>query len=207
MKIGFARQSTLHQKFGLEHQVELLKSEGCEKIFAEEVSALASKRPEFEKAIEFVREGDIFVVTALSRFGRSLNNILANAAILEKKGVAFKILDLNVDSSTASGKLIFNLMGSIYQFEREMLLERQQIGIARAKAEGKFFGRKPTAREKAPQIIELFKDGKSPKQIAESLKISLASVYRYRFLPQDQKAQWDFLIPNESLREKDTNIE
>ena len=119
MKIGFARQSTTHQKFGLENQIELLNKEGCEKIFSEEVSALASKRPEFEKAIEFAREGDTFVVTTLSRFGRSLKNILDNVQKLEEKNVGFKILDLNIDTSSPSGKLTFNMFASIYQFERE----------------------------------------------------------------------------------------
>ena len=180
MKIGFARQSTTHQKFGLENQVELLTNEGCEKIFCEEISGASAKRPEFEKAIEFAREGDTFVVTALSRFGRSLKNILDHVAQLESKKVAFKILDLNIDTSTASGKLVFNLIASIYQFELEILLERQKIGIEKAKAQNKFVGRKPTARLQTKDINELVKRGWSPHEIKNLLKISLSSVYRYK---------------------------
>ena len=112
MKIGFARQSTTHQKFGLENQVELLTNEGCEKIFCEETSGASAKRPEFEKAIEFAREGDIFVVTTLSRFGRSLKNILDHVAQLESKKVAFKILDLNIDTSTKGTGRTVNLYQS-----------------------------------------------------------------------------------------------
>ena len=129
MKIGFARTSTTNQKFGLEHQIELLENEGCEKIFHEQVSALASKRPEFEKALDFAREGDTFVITTLSRFGRSLKNILDNVDKLKSKGVGFKILDMNIDTSTPTGALQFNLLASIYQFEREIMLERQKVGI------------------------------------------------------------------------------
>ena len=180
MKIGFARQSTTNQKFGLEHQMELLTQEGCEKIFYEEVSALASKRPEFESAIEFAREGDLFVVTTLSRFGRSLKNILENVARLEEKGVGFKILDLNIDTSTPSGKLTFNMFASIYQFERDIMLERQAVGIARAKAEGKYVGRQDTARRKQAKIVELHQQGLKPSVIARELNIGVASVYRYR---------------------------
>lgn len=180
MKIGFARQSTTHQKFGLENQIELLNKEGCEKIFSEEVSALASKRPEFEKAIEFAREGDTFVVTTLSRFGRSLKNILDNVQKLEEKNVGFKILDLNIDTSSPSGKLTFNMFASIYQFEREIMLERQQVGIEKAKKEGRFAGRVPTARKKSEEISELHQQGFKPSQIAKELGIGVASVYRYR---------------------------
>ena len=121
MKIGFARQSTTNQKFGLEHQMELLTKEGCEKIFYEEVSALASKRPELESAIEFAREGDLFVVTTLSRFGRSLKNILENVARLEEQSVGFKILDLNIDTSSSFHLMVktilFRVSSSLRRFE------------------------------------------------------------------------------------------
>ena len=180
MKIGFARQSTTHQKFGLEHQIELLEKDGCEKIFYEEVSAVASKRPEFEKAIEFAREGDTFVVSTLSRFGRSLKNILDVVSKLEEKNVSFKVLDLNMDTSTASGKLVFNLFASVYQFEREIMKERQLIGLERAKKEGRIGGRPKTAEGRSAEIIKLHKEGKKPSVIAQELGIGVASVYRYR---------------------------
>ena len=111
----------INKTFGLDHQIELLKNEGCEKIFSEEVSALAKTRPEFENALEFVREGDIFVITTLSRFGRSLKYILDNVAKLKEKNVSFKVLDLSIDTSLPAASLVFNLIASIYQFERERL--------------------------------------------------------------------------------------
>ena len=180
MKIGFARTSTTNQKFGLEHQIELLENEGCEKIFHEQVSALASKRPEFEKALDFAREGDTFVITTLSRFGRSLKNILDNVDKLKSKGVGFKILDMNIDTSTPTGALQFNLLASIYQFEREIMLERQKVGIEKAKQEGRFAGRVPTARRKSQDIIRLTKEGMKPSKIAKTLGIGVASIYHHR---------------------------
>jgi len=180
MKIGFGRQSTAHQKFGLQHQMDLLTSEGCEKIFCEEVSAVASKRPEFQNAIEFAREGDMFVVTSLSRFGRSLKNILEDVERLETKGVSFKILDMNIDTSTASGKLTLSLFGCIFSFERDIMLERQSVGIAKAKSEGKYVGRQDTGRRKQDKIVKLHQQGLKPSIIAKELNNGVASVYRYR---------------------------
>tara|TARA_E500000178_G_C16810902_1_gene656905 strand:+ start:246 stop:806 length:561 start_codon:yes stop_codon:yes gene_type:complete len=185
MKVGFARQSTTNQKFGLDHQIELLKKEGCEKIFSEEVSALTKTRPEFENALEFVREGDIFVITTLSRFGRSLKHILDNVAKLKKKNVSFKVLDLSIDTSSPTGSLVFNLIASIYQFEREIMLERQMVGVARAKKEGKYSGRVPTVRKKRDAIAKLHKQGMKPSLIAKELNIGVASVYRYREVAYD----------------------
>ncbi len=180
MKIGFARTSTTHQKFGLENQIELLEKEGCEKIFHEQVSAVASKRPEFRNAIEFAREGDTFVVSTLSRFGRSMKDLLNHYEELDEKGVSLKVLDINVDTSTATGKLIFNIFASVYTWEREIMLERQQIGIQKAKEEGRFAGRVPTARNKSAEIVELISQGKTANEVAKELGIGVASVYRYK---------------------------
>ncbi len=180
MKIGYARTSTDHQKYSLENQTEKLLSDGCEKVFSEEVSSVSSKRPEFESAIEFCREGDTLVVTTLSRFARSISDMWKHIEVLKKKGVGLSILDINLDTSTPTGTLMLNLLGSIYQFEREILLERQMVGIEKAKREGKFKGRVPTAKRKQDKIIELTQKGLKPHQIAKELGIGVASVYRYR---------------------------
>ena len=179
MNIGYARQSTVNQKNGLEHQLALLDKAGCEKIFSEEVSSVA-KRPQFDAAIDHSREGDVFIVSTLSRFARSISDLWKNVEKLESKGVSFKILDMNLDTSTPTGKLLLSMLGAVYQFERELLLERQAIGIAKAKAQGKFKGRVPTAKRKAAQIQSLHKEGMKPSQIAAELGIGVASVYRYR---------------------------
>lgn len=94
--------------------------------------------------------------------------------------MGFKVLDMNIDTSTPTGALQFNLLASIYQFEREIMLERQKVGIAKAKKEGRFAGRVPTARRKTDDIIRLTKEGMKPSEIAKTLGIEVASVYRYR---------------------------
>lgn len=180
MKIGYARTSTDHQKYSLENQTEKLLESGCEKVFSEEVSSVSSSRPEFESALEFCREGDTLVVTTLSRFARSISDMWKHIEVLKEKGVSVSILDINLDTSTPTGTLMLNLLGSIYQFEREILLERQKIGIAKAKRDGKFKGRVPTAKNKSAEIIELTNQGMKPSAIAKKLGIGVASVYRYR---------------------------
>ena len=180
MKIGYCRTSTTHQKYSLEYQSEVLRNAGCERIFSEEISALAVKRPEFENAIEFAREGDVFCVSSLSRFGRSLKNILDVVQILKDKGVSFEVLDMSVETSTPTGELVFNMIASIYQFERDIMLERQKIGLEKSRKEGRIGGRPKTAESKSAEIVRLHKEGKKPSEIARELDIGVASVYRYR---------------------------
>jgi DNA invertase Pin-like site-specific DNA recombinase len=179
MKIGYARTSTIDQKYSLENQVEVLQKEGCEKIFSEQVSSV-QERPEFERCIEFAREGDVVVITKLDRFARSITDLWNYINILQEKGADLHILNLNLDTSTPTGRLQITLLGGISQWEREMMLERQRVGIARAKAEGKYKGRKPTARAMGEQIRKLHQEGKKPSVIAKELGIGVASVYRYR---------------------------
>jgi DNA invertase Pin-like site-specific DNA recombinase len=180
MMIGYARTSTVDQQYSLDHQrTTLIDTVGCDKVFEEQVSSVG-KRLEFEKAIEFAREGDFFVVTKLDRFARSITDLWNNVERLRAKGVELNIVDMNLDTSTPTGKLLLSLMGSIAEFEREILLERQRVGIAKAKAEGKYKGRKPKAREQQLKIQQLTAEGKKPKEIARLLEVSIPSVYKYR---------------------------
>lgn len=180
MFIGYARTSTTQQKYSLEAQIESLNTAGCEKIFSEQVSAVSSDRDEFEAALEFVREGDTLVVSSLSRFARSIRDLTQQIDRLEAKNVSLKVLDIALDTDSATGKLMLNLLGSINQFERELLLSRQRVGIEKAKAAGKFKGRKATARAKTDKIQELLDSGMKPGAVAKELNIGVASVYRYR---------------------------
>ena len=136
MRIGYARTSTSNQKYSLENQIDKLTKNGCEKIFSEEISSVSAKRPAFDSAIEFARDGDTLVVTTLSRFARSISDLWKHVEELDAKGVSFQILDMNLDTSTPTGKLMLTLLGGVYQFEREILLERQKIGIEKAQREG-----------------------------------------------------------------------
>ena len=180
MLVGYARTSTTQQKYSLEAQIESLNTAGCEKIFSEQVSAVSSDRDEFEAALEFVREGDTLVVSSLSRFARSIRDLTQQIDRLEAKNVSLKVLDIALDTDSATGKLMLNLLGSINQFERELLLSRQRVGIEKAKAAGKFKGRKATARAKTDKIQELLDSGMKPGAVAKELNIGVASVYRYR---------------------------
>ena len=178
MLVGYARTSTGDQKASFEEQQRLLSEAGCEKVFREEVSAVATKRPEFERAMEFVREGDVLMVTKLDRLARSVAHLVDINARLEKKQVGLRVLNNSgIDTTTATGKLMFNVIGAIAQFERELLLERQRIGIAKAKDKGKYVGRFPIARNQAAEVLELHKAGVKPSEIAKQLGISRSSAY------------------------------
>jgi DNA invertase Pin-like site-specific DNA recombinase len=113
-----------------------------------------------------VRAGDIFIVTKLDRLARSVAHLVEIGTRLEAKGVALKVLDQAIDTTTPSGRLMFNMLGSIVQFERELMLERQREGIAKAKAEGKYKGRKPTARAKGGEVKRSRFEGIGPTAIA-----------------------------------------
>ena len=135
-------------------------------------------REALRDALEFSREGDILVVTKLDRLARSVRHLGEIVDELEGKGVGLRVLDLGLDTSNATGKLMLNVLGSVAQFEREIMLERQREGIAKAKAEGRYKGRKPTARAKAPELQEMLALGISKREAAQRLGISERSVYR-----------------------------
>jgi DNA invertase Pin-like site-specific DNA recombinase len=176
--IGYARTSTLDQVAGLEGQLRDLSAAGCSKVFQEQVSSVDTKRPELERVLEYVREGDTLVVTKLDRLARSMANLMDIMGKLRAMGVELKVLALNLDTSTPTGKLMLNLLGSIAEFERDLMLERQREGIAKAKADGKYQGRAPTAQRKAADVLKLKAEGKTVPQIVEALGISRASVFR-----------------------------
>jgi DNA invertase Pin-like site-specific DNA recombinase len=177
MLIGYARTSTVEQQAGFDAQIVELKKTGCERIFEEQVSSVAV-RAELDAAIDFAREGDTFVVTKLDRLARSVAHLVEIAARLQNKKVALRILGMGIDTSTATGRMMLNIVGAIAQFEREVMLERQREGIAKAKTEGRYRGRKPTAIAKAGKVRQLKEDGVRPVEIARQLGISRASVYR-----------------------------
>ncbi|MER2193329.1 recombinase family protein [Methylobacterium brachiatum] len=177
MIVGYARTSTLEQEAGLDAQVRDLNALGCTKLFQEQVSSVAT-RPALEAALDFVREGDTLVVTKLDRLARSVVHLGKIVETLEAKGVALRIENLGVDTSTPTGKLMLNVLAGVAQFEREMMLERQREGIAAAKSAGRYTGRKPTARAKGDEIAALAAQGLSMAKIAAQLGIGVGSVHR-----------------------------
>lgn len=176
--VGYARTSTTDQKAGLEAQLRDLEQAGCTKVFREEISSVATKRPQLAAVLEWVRDGDTLVVTKLDRLARSVTNLVEITKQLKTKGVGLRILGMNLDTATAQGELMVNVFAAIAQFERELMLERQREGIAKAKAEGKYAGRQPTARRQADEVLRLKAGGKSANDIVAALGISRASVFR-----------------------------
>ncbi len=180
MKIGYARTSTFDQIAGLEAQHEQLAATGCSKLFSEQVASVG-ERAQFELALDFVRQGDVLVVTRLDRLARSTADLLRILAKLEEKSVGLHILDFGgtgMDTQSPTGKLMLTMFGALAQFERELMLVRQREGIERAKAARKYRGRVPTARRRLPEMRELADEGLTPPEIANRLNLSRASVYR-----------------------------
>jgi DNA invertase Pin-like site-specific DNA recombinase len=176
MIVGYARTSTVDQHAGFEAQLRELAAAGCEKTFQEQVSSVAN-RIQLQSALEFVREGDILVVTKLDRLARSVLDLMATLQALESKRVGVRILNLGMDTHTPTGKLMLTMLGAVAQFEREMMLERQREGIAKAKSEGRYKGRKPIAEDLRHDVLKLA-DGITRKAIASQLGIGEATVYR-----------------------------
>lgn len=178
MMIGYARSSTIEQRAGLDAQLRDLVAIGCKKVFHEMRSSVDASRPKLSEAIDYAREGDVLVVTKLDRLARSVANLVDIQQQLQAKGVTLRILAMNLDTATPTGKLMVNLLGSIAQFERELMLERQREGIAKAKGEGKYKGRAPTAQRKAKEIKAMRAEGKTVPEIVAAFEISRASVFR-----------------------------
>ncbi|POF61264.1 integrase [Novacetimonas maltaceti] len=181
MKIGYARTSTVDQDAGLEAQVRDLQAHGCEQVFSEQVSATQVARPELETAISHLREGDVLVVCKPDRLARSTADLLALIERVEARKAGLVILSMSgqvLDTTTPTGKLMLTMLGAVAEFERSLMLERQREGIAKAKADGKYKGRRPTAMEKASQVQALKAEGINPTEIARRLGISRMSVYR-----------------------------
>lgn len=180
-KYGYARTSTVEQVAGLADQIEKLKAAGCtdQTIYQEKISSVKmADRVEFAKVLAQLGQGDVLVFTSLSRVARSMIHLLEIEKAIADKGASIQILDMAVDTSTANGRLTLNLFGSIAQFERENMLERQKVGIAAAKEEGKYTGRQPTAQAKAGKVLAMHAKGISKQDIAKACEIGIASVYR-----------------------------
>ena len=175
--VGYARTSTSEQVAGLEAQERDLRAAGATKLYSEQVSSIAH-REALQQALDYIREDDVFIVTKLDRLARSVTDLLAIQGAIERKGASLQVLALNLDTKTPTGKLMLNLLGSIAQFERELMLERQREGIAKAKAEGKYRGRAPTAKAQTEAVRQLYSQGIGRAEIARTLKVGRSSVYR-----------------------------
>lgn len=178
--IAYARTSTAEQEAGLEAQERDLRAAGCARVYAERVSSVAA-RPQLEAALDYLRAGDVLVVVKPDRLARSVADLLRIVERLEAKDAALRVLSMGgqeVDTRTPTGRLMLTMLGAIAEFERGLMLERQREGIAKAKAEGKYQGRVPTAQRQAADVLRLKAAGVRPVDIARRLGIGRASVYR-----------------------------
>jgi len=178
--IGYARVSSTGQSL----DVQLDRLVHCDKIFQEKTSGTTAARPKFKVCIEYVREGDTLVVTRLDRLARSTLHLCQIAEQLQRKRVELRVLDQNIDTSDATGRLLFNMLGAIGQFETEIRAERQREGIDKAKARGVAFGRKRRLSDQ--QICDLRrkrKEGVLIKGLMAEYGLSKASVYHYLSKP------------------------
>ena len=177
MLIGYARVSTQEQTLNL--QQDALRKAGCDRIFTDTASGAKTERIGLEQALTYVRKGDTLVVWRLDRLGRSLPHLITTMTDLEERGVGFKSLTENIDTTTSGGKLIFHIFGALAEFERNLIKERTQAGLTAARARGKKGGR-PAAitMQKRSITKELYDTGHPIMDICRTLKISRATLYR-----------------------------
>lgn len=178
MKLGYARVSTYGQD--LSTQEEKLHAFGCEKVFHEKLSgASTGKRKQLEAALEYCREGDALVVTKLDRLARSMFDLQRILETLQRKKVDFIVLDQKIDTSTPTGKLTFNLLGAIAEFEREIINERVREGVEKARKNGVKFGPKfKLSQEQLDEIEQRLASGESRRALMAEFNISKARMYR-----------------------------
>jgi DNA invertase Pin-like site-specific DNA recombinase len=178
-RIGYARVSTKGQKD--DTQVDELEAAGCDRIFVDHgVSGKHAARPELDAALAYLRKGDVFVITRLSRAMRSLKHMIALAEDLQERGIDLIVLKQQIDTTTPTGRLVFHILAAMDEFQRELIVEGTLEGLAAAKARGKLGGRRPSYTEHQAQTArDLHAKGElSAEEIAAVLGVSRATYYR-----------------------------
>jgi DNA invertase Pin-like site-specific DNA recombinase len=181
MLLGYARVSTKDQNLDL--QLDALRSHGCEKFFTDTVSGAKSVRPGLDKILKEARPKDVIVIWKLDRLGRSLKHLVELVAELNQRNIGLRSLNDPIDTTTAQGRLVFNIFASLAEFEREIIRERTNAGLAAARARGRVGGRKPgldeDAQRKARIAASYYEEKMPVNQIAKDLDISKATLYKY----------------------------
>ena len=177
--VGYARVSTNEQDDAL--QTDALKQIGCKKIFSDKMSGARADRPGLTEALEYMREGDTLVVWRLDRLGRSLKQLIETVNTLEGRGIGFKSLTEEINTTSSGGKLIFHIFGALAEFERNLIRERTQAGLEAARARGRKGGRpKKLDKEKRELAKKLYTEKQySIKQICEMIGVSKSTLYSY----------------------------
>ena len=179
MKIGYARISTTDQRLTM--QEDALKKDGCQEIFSDIVSGVKSQRPGLDKALSYLREGDVLVVWKLDRLGRSIQHLIETIRSLSDRKIGFKSLQENIDTSTSSGKLVFHIFSALAEFERELIRERTDAGLKAARIRGRLGGRPALLDNRAiHRMIEMYDEQKNTvAEICKIYSISRPSFYNY----------------------------
>jgi DNA invertase Pin-like site-specific DNA recombinase len=177
--IGYARVSTWDQNADL--QVDALTEVGCTRIFTDHASGTRTDRPQLAAALDYARPGDTLVVWRLDRLGRSLRHLVETVSGFEEAGIGFRSLNGDIDTTTSNGRLIFHIFCALAEFERDLLVDRTQAGLAAARARGKVAGRKPKLSPDQVAVAQrLHRDGKhTVSEIAKVLGVSRATIYRH----------------------------
>lgn len=177
--IGYSRVSTDQQSLGL--QVEALKQAGCKKIFQETASGALRDRPELLRALEYVRDGDVLVVWKLDRLARSLKQLIETVEALGERGIGFQSLTEQINTTTPGGRLVFHIFGALAEFERGIIRERTLAGLENARRLGRKGGRprKMSEKDVAAATVLLASHKMTVEAIAERLRVSPATLYRY----------------------------
>lgn len=179
--IGYARVSSDEQTLDL--QLDALKEAGCSKIFRETVSGSRSERPELAKALDYVREGDVFMVWRLDRLGRSLKHLIETVNAFDDRGVSFVSIQENLDTTTPAGLLVFHVFGAISQFERDLIAERTKAGLEAARRRGRVGGRRTVMSADKLRVAKDLYENAEPRmtvqEIADTVGVSRATIYRH----------------------------
>lgn len=177
--IGYARVSTTDQKAEL--QIDALKAAGCQRVFTDRASGALTSRPQLDRMLDHLREGDVVLVWRLDRLGRSLKNLIALVEDLADRGVGFRSLTESIDTTTANGKLFFSIMGALAEFERELIRERTLAGLEAARARGRVGGRPSKMTPEKLRVAREMYDSKehTVEAIAETVGVSRKTVYRH----------------------------
>lgn len=178
MKIGYARVSTDDQTTAL--QRDALRAAGCDHVHVDQgVSGVAKKRPGLAAALDALGEGDELVVWRLDRLGRSLSDLLRIAELLVSKGAHLRSLQDGIDTTNASGKLVFHIMGALAEFERSLLTERTRAGLVAARKRGVVGGRRPkVTKAKLDHALRLLESGVGVQEIAKTLGVGRSTLYQ-----------------------------
>jgi len=178
MLVGYARVSTFEQHLDL--QVDDLRKAGCEKIYSDKISGITSKRAGLEEALSYMREGDTLVVWKLDRLGRTLKHLIQFIQDLQEKGIHFKSLKENIDTTSSTGKLIFHIFGALAEFERDIIIERTKAGLEAARARGRKGGRKPKLDSSKVNMALAAYEGKKTtvQEICKNLGVTKPTFYK-----------------------------